>query len=206
MTETPAEDLPVQFAGFYDIVALAASAGGLLALSKLLSSLPKDFPAAILVLQHLDPQHRSLMAEILGRRTSLKVLQASGGEVLRPATVYVAPPGHHLLVDSRGVLRLSDAALVHFLRPSADILFTSIGENYKNRAIVVVLTGTGSDGADGVRNVKHKGGIVIAQEMESADFSGMPYAAIATGCVDYTLPLQNISAALVNLVTLGKIA
>ncbi len=196
-----ANNYPPRFANAaFDIVAFAASAGGLNALAEVLSTLPAEFTAAIAVVQHLAPQHRSLMADILSRRTTLKVKQAQEGEPLIPGTVYIAPPDHHLLVNGDGTLSLSQSELVHFLRPSADLLFESMASSYKDRAIAVVLTGTGSDGAMGVEAVKKMGGTVIAQDEATAEFTGMPTAAFETGDVDLVLPLQEISKALVNLV------
>src|SRR5258706_349638 len=137
-------------AGAFDIVALAASAGGLKALSHILAALPADFPAAIVVVQHLDPSHRSMMADILRR--------------------------------------------------SADLLFESVAASYKERAVAVVLSGTGSDGSMGVRAIKKMGGTVVVQDEKSAEFSGMPSAAMHTGCVDLVLPLEEIPGALAALV------
>ncbi|MDP5016957.1 MAG: chemotaxis protein CheB [Dolichospermum sp.] len=184
----------------FDIVALAASAGGLTALIEVLANLPADFKAAIVVVQHLDPRHPSLMAEILSRRTPLKVLQAKEGDELIPGTVYIAPPNNHLLVNSDGTASLSQSEMVHFLRPSADLLFESVAGSYKERAIAVVLTGTGSDGAMGVEAIQKMGGTVIVQDNKSAEFPGMPSAAIKTGNVDFVLPLAEISSALITLV------
>lgn len=188
----------------FDIVALAASAGGLTALSRVLTALPANFPAAIVVVQHLDPRHRSLMADILSRRTPLRVKQAEEGEHVEAATVYIAPPNRHLLVNSDGTLSLTQTELVHFLRPSADLLFESVAASYKERAIAVVLTGTGSDGAMGVQAIKKMGGTVIAQDEDTAEFFGMPSAAIQSGSVDFVLPLHEISTALVTLVMKGE--
>ena len=188
----------------FDIVALAASAGGLRALSRVLAALPVDFPAVIVVVQHLDPRYRSLMADILGRRTPLRVKQAEEAEQASPATVYIAPPNRHLLVNSDGTLSLTQSERVHFLRPSADLLFESVAASYRERAIAVVLTGTGSDGAMGVQAVKKMGGTVIAQDEASAEFFGMPSAAIHSGSVDFVLPLDEIPPALVTLVIKGE--
>src|SRR5436309_14391884 len=190
-----------QFRGAaFDVVALAASAGGLAALGAVLSGLPHDFPAGLVIVQHLDPRHRSLMADILSRRTKLKVKQAAEGDRLAPGIVYVAPPNRHLLVNSDGSMSLSQTELVHFVRPSADLLFESVAASYKERAIAVVLTGTGSDGAMGVKAIKKMGGTVIVQNEKSAEFGGMPSAAIHSGSADYILPLHEIAAALVGLV------
>jgi two-component system chemotaxis response regulator CheB len=187
----------------FDVVALAASAGGISALSGLLGALPHNFPAAIVVVQHLDPRHRSLLAEILSRRTKLPVKQAEDGETLTPGTVYIAPPNEHLLVETDGTISLTQSELVHFVRPSADLLFESVAGSYKERAIAVVLTGTGSDGNMGVKAIKQKGGTVIAQDKNTSEFFGMPSAAIETGSVDFVLPLDEIPSALVSLVVKG---
>jgi len=201
----PAPDFPSAFPdAAFDIVALASSAGGLNALSHVLTSLPADFPAVIVVVQHLDPRHRSLMAEILNRRTALQVKQAEEGARLRPATVFIAPPNRHLLVNPDGTLSLSQSELVHFVRPSADLLFESVAASYKDRAIAVVLTGSGSDGNMGVQAIKKMGGTVIVQDEKTSEFFGMPSAAIHTGIVDFILPLDEIAASLVMLVVKGE--
>jgi len=109
----------------YDVLALACSAGGLAVLRRILGALPKDFPAAVVVIQHLDPRHRSLMADILDRRTSLPVKEAVDGERIRPGHVYIAPPNRHLLLNPDATLSLTQTELVHFVRPSADLLFES---------------------------------------------------------------------------------
>jgi chemotaxis response regulator CheB len=114
-------------------------------LSRVLAALPEGFPATLVVVQHLDPRHRSLMADILSRRTPLQVKQAEEGEQVAPGTVYIAPPNRHLLVNPDGTLSLTQSQLVHFLRPSADLLFESVATSYGERAIAVVLTGTGND-------------------------------------------------------------
>ena len=184
----------------FEIVALAASAGGLKALSTVLADLPAEFPAAIVVVQHLDPRHRSLMADILSRRTPLLVKQAEEGDKIEPAKVYIAPPNRHLLVNPDGTISLSQSELVHFVRPSADLLFDSAAASYKEKAIAVVLTGTGQDGVMGVQAIKKMGGTVIAQDRETSEFFGMPDAAIRTGSVDFILPLSDIASALISLV------
>lgn len=189
----------------FDLVALAASAGGLNALSQVLAGLPGDFPATILVVQHLDPRHRSLMADILSRRTALQVKQAEEGDHVIAGTTYIAPPNRHLLVNPDYTLSLSQSEMVHFVRPSADLLFESAAAVYKDRAIAVVLSGTGSDGSMGVKAIKKMGGTVIAQDEQSSEFFGMPSATIQTASVDFILPLGEIAAALVTLVVGGDV-
>ena len=192
-------EVPIPGAVF-DVVAVAASAGGLKALTAVLSPLPPDLPVAIVVVQHLDPRHRSLMAEILDRCTALDVRQVEDGDVLRAGSVFIAPPDNHVLVDPNGILSLSKSELVHFLRPSADILFESVAASYGERAIAVVLTGSGRDGSVGVQAVKRMGGTVIAQDEATSEFGDMPSAAVRTGRVDFVLPLHEISGAIVSLV------
>ncbi|HZT44321.1 MAG TPA: chemotaxis protein CheB [Chthonomonadaceae bacterium] len=188
----------------FEVVAMATSAGGLNALTQILAALPADFPAPVVVVQHLDPRHRSLLAEILGRRTRLAVKEAQEGDKLCAGTAYIAPPDHHLLITPEGAISLTDTELVHFVRPSADLLFESVAASYKDRAIAVVLTGTGIDGSLGLTAIKKMGGTVIAEDRETAEFSGMPGAAIHTGHVDFVLPLREIGPALITLVMTGE--
>jgi two-component system chemotaxis response regulator CheB len=189
----------------YQIVAMASSAGGVTALIQVIKMLPADFPVGVVIVQHLDPRHRSLMAEILSKKSLLKVQNAQEGDRVVPGTIYIAPPNRHLLVNPGGVLSLSQAELVHFVRPSADLLFESVAAAYQKRAIAVILTGTGSDGVMGVRAIKKMGGAVIAQDQETSEFFGMPGGAIQTGCVDFVLPLDDIAPALVTLVNTGDL-
>jgi two-component system chemotaxis response regulator CheB len=119
---------------------------------------------------------------------------------LCPGRVWIAPPNRHLLVNSDGTLSLTQSELVHFVRPSADLLFESVAASYKERAIAVVLTGSGSDGSMGVKAIKKMGGTVIAQDEASSQYFGMPGAAIHTGQVDFILSLDDISPALITLV------
>jgi two-component system, chemotaxis family, protein-glutamate methylesterase/glutaminase len=188
----------------FEIVALASSAGGVDALSRVLAGLPADFPAVIVVVQHLDPKHRSLMSEILARRTQLIVRQAQDGDDLQSGTVYIAPPDCHLLVNRDHTVSLTKTELVHFVRPSADLLFESVAASFKDRAIAVVLTGSGSDGSMGVQAIKKMGGTVLVQDARSAEFAGMPTAAIQTGMADFILVLDEIPGALKTLVMKGE--
>jgi two-component system chemotaxis response regulator CheB len=188
----------------FDIVVVASSAGGLRALSVILPALPAEFPAPVAIVQHLDPRHRSLMADILSRRTCLRVKEAEEGDCLIPGMIYIAPPNKHLLVNPDQTVSLAQTELVHFVRPSADLLFESVAATYRERVVAVVLTGSGSDGSMGVRAVKKMGGTVIVQDEASSEFFGMPAAAINTGDVDFVLPLDEIASALVTLLMKGE--
>ena len=186
----------------FDIVAIAASAGGVTALARLLSELPK-LGAIVVIVQHVDPRHRSLMPQVIGRRSPLPVEHVEDETQLAPDHVYLAPPDHHLLVNRKGRATLTDSELVNFVRPSADLLFESVAAAYGDRAIAVVLTGSGRDGAMGVTAIKQRRGTVIAQDEQSSEFFGMPSAAIATGVVDFILPLDAIAPKLVSLMRGG---
>ncbi|HEX6933846.1 MAG TPA: chemotaxis protein CheB [Streptosporangiaceae bacterium] len=184
----------------YGIVAVAASAGGITALGHVLGGLPPGFSVPVVVVQHLDPRHKTIIAEVLGRRARMPVKLAEDGERAKPGTIYVAPPNRHLLVEAEGTLMLSSSELVHFLRPSADLLFESVAGSYGSRAIACVLTGTGSDGAMGATAVKSRGGTVIVEDPEMAEFKGMPEAVVAAGAVDFVLPLDEIATVIRGLV------
>lgn len=183
----------------FELVVVAASAGGVQALGELVADLPAEFPLAMIIVQHVDPRHRSLLVDILARHSRVPVQSIDEGTELQPGTVYVAPPGLHVLVNADGTLSLSRAGLVHFVRPSADLLFESAAASYTDRVIAVVLTGTGEDGASGVQAVHQMGGTVMVQDEHTSAYFGMPGAAIATGAVDFVLPLDEIAPALVRL-------
>jgi two-component system chemotaxis response regulator CheB len=146
------------------------------------------------------------MADILSRRTALKVQEAKEGTQLNSGTAYIAPSNRHLLVNPDGTVSLTQSELVHFVRPSADLLFESVAASYKERAIAVVLTGTGSDGSMGVKGIKKMGGTVIVQDKKTSEFFGMPGAAMQTGSVDFVLPLEEIPSALLTLVSTGDVS
>jgi len=184
----------------FDIIAIAASAGGVHALTDVLRRLPADIGVIVVCVQHLDPRHRSLMPEIMGRRSSLPVAHAEDGMQLLPGHVYLAPPDRHLLVNRDGTISLTQTELVNFVRPSADLLFESVAAAYGERAIAVVLTGAGKDGSMGVTAIKQRGGTVIAQDEASSEFFSMPSAAIKTGAVDFVLSLDEIPGALTTLI------
>lgn len=173
------------------MVAMGASAGGLKALSEVLRVLSENFPSSIVVVQHVSPEHKSWMANLLGRSTPLKVKQAEHGEIMLPGTVYIAPPDEHLLVGP-GKLQLAHSQLVHFSRPSIDLLFESVAGTYGSRCVGVVLSGSGKDGAAGIHTIKEAGGVTIAQMPDQAEFRHMPQAAVDTGCIDFILPLEKI--------------
>lgn len=182
------------------VVAIAASAGGINAISQVLSRLPADFPAAVVVVQHLAPHYPSYIAQILARRTTLPVKLARSGDRIEAGTVYIAPPDWHVTVKSDRTLWLDRSETVNFVRPSADVLFASVAQCFGKRAIALVLTGTGGDGVGGVKAIAKAGGKVVAQDKDTCEFYSMPSRAIATGVVDRIVPLPQIASILVELV------
>jgi two-component system CheB/CheR fusion protein len=171
---------------------VGASAGGLEACTALLKALPADFAPALVVIQHLDPHHRSLLRELLSKATGMPVTQVVDGCVPEPRHVYVIPPGRDLTVH-RGVLRLSHRQQSGGRHMPIDRFLTSLAEDQKDRAVGVILSGTGTDGTRGLQAVKTQGGITFAQDPRSAQHPGMPESAIATGCVDFVLTPQGIA-------------
>jgi two-component system, chemotaxis family, protein-glutamate methylesterase/glutaminase len=182
----------------FHLVAIAASAGGLSALTSLLARLPRTFPLPVMIVQHLDPNHVSALATILSRRTPLQVKDAADSELVAPGVVYIAPPASHLEIGADLRIHLTQSALVHFSRPAADRLFESAAAAW-SPIIGVVLSGAGSDGATGAVAIKAAGGVVIAQDQATSTFFGMPGAAIEAGAVDFVLPLDDIAPALMKL-------
>jgi len=191
-------DIPAYSKRRYDVVAMGASAGGLNALTHVLRSLPETFPSSIVVVQHLSPDHKSWIANLLGHACRIKVKQAEHGEIMLPGVVYTAPPDEHLLVGP-GKIQLAHSQLVHFSRPSIDLLFESVAGTYGSRAIGIVLSGSGRDGATGIRAIKEAGGITVAQTPDAAEFRPMPQAAVDTGCIDFILALEKIGSILIEL-------
>jgi two-component system chemotaxis response regulator CheB len=181
------------------LVVLAASAGGLEGLWAVLAPLPADFPAPIVVLQHRGASTPDLLPIVLGRRTALRVRHARDGERPEPGTVYVCPPGTHMTAGH--ALELVAGPRLNAVRPSADLMFQSAARAYGPRAVAVVLSGTGADGAIGGRAVVAAGGTLIAQEPASAAHRGMPEAAVAVGPATLVLPPEQIGPALLRLVT-----
>lgn len=183
----------------YGLVAMAASAGGLAVLTTVLAALPADFPLPIVLVQHRAVQSPHVLPALLARATRLRVKTAADGDTLNPGTVYVAPVDRHVVVRPDRTLRLMDGRRIRYLRSSAEPLFESAAYALDGRLIAVVLTGSGSNGSHGVIAVHATGGVVIAQDPETAAYPGMPRAAIATGAVDYVLPVDEIAPALLRL-------
>ncbi len=173
------------------VVGIGASAGGLEALQQFLTFLPGDTGMAFVIIQHLSPDHKSLLADILGKDTVMPVVEAQDGMRVKRNHIYMIPPKYNLEIVS-DVLRLKKYNPRSINHP-IDIFFRSLAAAYENRAVAVILSGTGSDGTSGIRSVKDKNGVIIVQSPESAKFDGMPRNAIATGFVDMVLNPDSIA-------------
>ncbi|MFO0662221.1 MAG: chemotaxis protein CheB [Polyangiaceae bacterium] len=170
----------------FRIIAIGASAGGLEALEKFFETAPAAVNAAFLVVQHLSPDHKSLMADILGKRTRLAVTEATEGQLVQRGCVYVIPARSNLTISGQR-LKLVERARAHAINMPIDLLFRSLADQHGENAVGVVLSGTGSDGRAGVDAIKEAGGLVVVQDPASAKFDGMPRSAISTGLADYVL-------------------
>ena len=182
-----------------DIVVVGASAGGFEVLKTLVSQLPLDFPAAVLVVWHMMPQSPSILADILSRHGPLPAKQAVNGEAIEPGHIYVARPDHHLMVES-GQVWVTHGPKENRFRPSVDVLFRSAAVSYGRRAIGVVLTGSLDDGASGLFAIKERGGVAVVQDPVEAPYYDMPIYAMKSTVVDYVLPVAAMGSTLLRLV------
>ncbi|HRA88258.1 MAG TPA: chemotaxis protein CheB [Planctomycetaceae bacterium] len=181
------------------IVGVGMSAGGLEACKKFLTAMPVDSGVAIVLVPHLDPTHESLMATLLARQTKIPVREVEDGMKVRPNNVYVIPPNKCLSIRN-GVLHLSDPPAVHRFETAIDIFLISLARDQREHAIGIVLSGTGTSGSQGLKEIKQAGGMVIAQLPESAQFNQMPLSAIATGLMDSVLPPEEMPAEIIRYV------
>ncbi|MEM7057916.1 MAG: chemotaxis protein CheB [Pseudomonadota bacterium] len=184
--------------GFY-IIGIGASAGGLDAIRQFISQIPADFPHTLVIIQHISPDYKSVMSEILGRETSHNVVEVEDGVTVEPRHIYLIPPRANVVIKRTdpGAPATSSGPKMQFslvdptprpkLNLPIDLFFTSLAEAAGDRAVAIVLSGTGSDGSRGLRSIKDHGGFIIVQSPETANFDGMPHAALATGIVDLTI-------------------
>jgi two-component system, chemotaxis family, CheB/CheR fusion protein len=175
----------------FPVIAVGASAGGLEAFRTFVTGLPANSGMAFVLVQHLDPSHKSMMANLLAPHTGMPILEAQEGMRLEPNHVYLNPPGRYLALHS-GVFEVSLAAPAQSPRMPFDFLLQSLAEEVGERAVCVILSGTASDGSVGARAIKAAGGLAIAQDPSEAQYDGMPRNAIATGVVDLILPLAKM--------------
>lgn len=173
------------------IVGIGASAGGLEALREMLAPARLPTGLAFVVVQHLDPNHESMLAQLLDRNTVLEVLQCAGGERVEADKVYIIPPGYGLAMRD-GVLELTDFQQPRGMRRPIDDFFLSLAGDQQSNAACVILSGTGADGTTGLRAVKENGGLCVVQQPESARYDGMPLSAVGTGLIDFVKPAGEI--------------
>jgi len=179
------------------VVGLGASAGGLEALSRLFDALPPDPGMAFILIQHLDPAHSSMMVGLLAGHTAMHVMEAADGMPVEPDRVYIIPPGTYLSIRA-GALRLTRPRERHGARMPIDFFLRSLAEDCGERAVCVILSGTGADGSLGLTAISDRGGLVIVQDPNEVVHDGMPRSAIMTGAADRVLPVTEIPAALVK--------
>jgi len=183
----------------YDVIAIGASWGGLQAVGTLLEGIPQELDQAIVVAQHRSPESgRGVLESLLQRHIVRPVSEPGDKDPVERRHVYVAPADYHLLVDD-GHFALSVDARVQFARPSIDVLFESVAQAYRDRAIGVVLTGANQDGAAGLAAIKRNGGVAVVQDPQTAERRQMPDAAIAGSVADAVLPLEAIPPFLYGL-------
>jgi two-component system chemotaxis response regulator CheB len=189
----------------FDLVTVVGSAGALPCLLKLVKLLPPDFPAALVIVQHRNPQASHILVDVLKRHTTHEVLLAESGVSPLPGKIYVAPASKQLLLDANGAWNLVEPtyALNPNIPCSGDELFESAALTLGPRLIGIVLSGLLSDGTKGIRAIKSAGGRVLVQDPRESKFASQPKSAISTGCVDFVLPGSNLAAALVTLMLPG---
>jgi len=185
----------------FPIVGIGASAGGLAAFEAFFSAIPDDIKPgmAFVLVQHLDPTHKSILSDLIGRYTRMPVYEVTESLVVRPDCVYVISPNHDLIIEY-GVLQLQEPAEPRGHRLPIDLFFHSLAQNKQEMAIGIVLSGTGNDGTLGIRAIKTEGGMVMVQSPESSEYDGMPRSAIATGLADYILTPAEMPAQLIAYV------
>jgi two-component system chemotaxis response regulator CheB len=194
-------------AGSWPVVALVASAGGVDALTRVLSKLPSDLPASMIILLHASPERESMLPAILRRVSALGVEAAADGDQLTPGSVLVAPAGRHLLVTAELRVALIESGAFPPSRPSADLLLTTLAIAAGPRVIAVVLSGEGHDGATGATAVHRFGGTVLATDEASSTSFAMPSATITRdGAIDHIVGLDELAALLVQLVSAPIVA
>jgi two-component system CheB/CheR fusion protein len=186
-------------AGDFPIVGIGASAGGLETLEVFFSNMPADPGIAFVVIQHLSPQHKSMMAELLAKNTRMAVKEIKDGMRLSPATVYLNPPAKNVAIFNR-TLHLMEPVKSSGINMPIDFFFRSLSEDQKEKAIGIIVSGTASDGTLGIKAIKGEGGMAMAQDPATAKYDGMPKSAVATGLVDFIVPVERMPQTLLGYI------
>ncbi|MBT5471621.1 MAG: chemotaxis-specific protein-glutamate methyltransferase CheB [Nitrospina sp.] len=180
------------------IVSIASSTGGPKALGAILSNLPPFFPFPILVSQHIDAEFVESLVDFLNDASPLRILKGKEGEMPQAGKVYISPGNKHMTVNNLGIITLLEPDPGEIYHPSCNRLLSSAAEAFGDKSIGIILTGMGSDGADGMQKIKEAGGKTIAQDEKSSAIFGMPHVAIEKNCIDHVLPLNEISTFLIE--------
>ena len=183
----------------YKAIVIGASAGGLHVLIELFKNLPIDYPLPIIVVQHRSKEPNDLLEEVLQPKCLIKIKQADEKERIENGTIYIAPPDYHLMVERDMTFSLAHDEPVKYSRPSIDVLFESAAAVFKNTLVGIILTGTNSDGAEGIKTIFEYGGLTIVQSPNESQFPVMPLASIATKKVKYIWTLEKIADFLLML-------
>ena len=186
------------------IVAVGTSAGGLEALKAFFENVPEDTKSAFVIIQHLSPDYKSMMGELLSRSTGLPIVEVQDGMEILQRHIYLIPPVSNLIIKNHH-LYLLDKPKTQTLNLPIDMFFESLAREHKEMAIGVILSGTGSDGTRGARAIKENDGMIMVQEPDEAQFDGMPKSAINTGLVDYVLPVKEMGDELNNFLSAPSI-
>jgi two-component system chemotaxis response regulator CheB len=180
----------------FPLIVIAASTGGPATLMKFVPSFPKDFPGAVIIVQHMPGSFTSQFSQQLSESCAIRVKEAEAGEIVAPGTVYICPGSHHLRVSPTGRMTLDDGPRILGYRPCADVTLESVAEFAGPMSVGVILTGMGNDGTRGAQAVKNASGFVIAQDEATSVIFGMNAEAIRAGAVDQVLPIENVFAAI----------
>ncbi|MFV8369697.1 chemotaxis protein CheB [Flavobacterium sp. LB2R40] len=183
----------------YEAIVIGVSAGGMSALKIISSALPIDFTIPIIIVQHLSAHSDSHWIKLLNEKSHLNIKEADEKEKIEKSYIYIAPPNYHLLIEKNKTFSLTIDERVNFARPSIDVLFETAAEAYKNKLIGIVLTGSNSDGTQGIKKIKESGGLAIIQDPKTADSDYMPRSAIAAIEPDYILSLEDIIEILIKI-------
>jgi two-component system chemotaxis response regulator CheB len=190
--------------GLFDLLAIGTSTGGPAALSEVIPKLPEDFPVPVVLVQHMPPNFTASLANSLDKKSKLKVVEAKEGDILQAGKVYIAPGDFHMVIKpyerDKYIIRLETTEKVNACRPSVDVLFDSIAQNFNGNVLAVVMTGMGSDGTNGVRNMKKKNCYCLIQDAETCVVFGMPKVVLENQLADEVLPLGKIAPRIVELV------
>ena len=191
-TATAVAPAPSRGGGKFPIVVVAASTGGPATLMKFIPHFPKDFPGAVILVQHMPGSFTAQFSQQLQEVSQIRVKEAEAGEIIVPGQLYICPGSHHMRVSPTGRVSLDDGPRIGGYRPCADLTLDSAADYAGPMSIGIILTGMGNDGSKGVQTVKNVGGHIIAQDEATAVIFGMPQEAIKTGAVDQILPIDAI--------------